>query len=55
MQVLPLILMVLGFVLFLLNAFRASEPPPPYRPHLLSLGLACWILAVILGPLLNKG
>lgn len=42
---LTLILMVFGFVCFALAAFWT---PPPPRPALGWLGLAFWLLAVIL-------
>jgi hypothetical protein len=43
--VITLILMVLGFVLFLLAGFNSPPAPPRNLP---ALGLACWILAEIL-------
>jgi len=46
LSLLSLILMVLGFVLFLLTAFWRSEAPP--KTNLSALGLACWILAEII-------
>jgi hypothetical protein len=46
MTLLPLILMVLAFVLLLVDAFVTNPPP---RVKLLSLGLACFVLAVLIG------
>ena len=42
---LTLILMVFGFVLFVLAGLGIPSPP---RFNLMSFGLACWILAEIL-------
>jgi hypothetical protein len=39
------LLLVIAFVLFLLAAFGVSSP----RINLLALGLACWVLAILLG------
>ena len=50
---LTLILMVFGFVLFVLAGLGVPSPP---RFNLIGWGLACWILAEILShgaPLLN--
>jgi hypothetical protein len=41
---LSLILLVFGFVLFVLSGLGI---PSPTRFNLMSFGLACWILAVI--------
>jgi hypothetical protein len=46
MALLPLILLVLAFVLLLVDAFVTNPPP---RVKLLSLGLACFVLAVLIG------
>ncbi len=47
---LTLILMVLGFVLFLLSGLGIPGPSPdrPSRFNMLAFGLACWILAELL-------
>jgi len=45
MSLLPLILMVLAFVLLLVDAFVTNPPP---RVKLQPLGLACFVLAVLL-------
>lgn len=42
---LTLILMVFGFVLFVLGGLGVPSPP---RFNLMSFGLACWILAEML-------
>lgn len=50
---LTLILLVFGFVLFVLSGLGI---PSPTRFNLMSFGLACWILAEIVGrgaPLLH--
>jgi len=44
---LQLILMIFGFVLFVLAGL--GVPNPPNRWNLVALGLACWVLAEILG------
>lgn len=48
----PLILLVFGFVLFMLTGFGIPGPPEPGvappRWCLWAFGLACWILAVII-------
>lgn len=46
MGVVSLILLVFAFACFLISAFW--NPPNPPRFNLLSLGLACWVLSVIL-------
>lgn len=46
MAAVPVILYVLAFVCFLLAAFWVTNPP---RPNLVALGLASWVLAIILG------
>lgn len=43
-----LILMVFGFVLFVLAGLGIPGPNPPSRFNLVSFGLACWVLAEIL-------
>ena len=45
MEILILILLIAGFLLFLGDALL---PTPPARPRLTALGLACWILTAIL-------
>ena len=45
---LTLILMVFGFVLFVLAGLGIPAQSPPSRFNLVSFGLACWILAEIL-------
>jgi hypothetical protein len=45
MSMLPLILMVLAFVLLLVDAFITTPPP---RVRLSSLGLAFFVLAILL-------
>jgi len=45
MSILSLILMVFGFVLFVLAGLGIPNPP---RFNLMSFGLACWVLAEIL-------
>lgn len=48
---LTLILLVFAFVLFVLGGFLGSAPAPsPWygRYNLISWGLACWVLSVIL-------
>lgn len=45
--VLPLILYVLAFVCFVIAAFWVNTPPA--RPNFVALGLASWVLAIILG------
>lgn len=42
---LPLILLVFGFVFFVLAAFWVPNPP---RVNLIAAGLACWIMAEML-------
>jgi hypothetical protein len=46
MSLLPLILMVLSFVLLLVDAFVTNPPP---RVKLQPLGLACFVLAILIG------
>lgn len=46
MATVTLILLVLAFVLFLLSAIGIPSPP---RFNLMAGGLACWVLAVLLG------
>lgn len=53
MGTLPLVLMVLGLVLFLISTFWQPNPPAPASrpfpfPNFISLGLFCWILAEII-------
>jgi cell division protein FtsW (lipid II flippase) len=49
MPVITLILLVFGFVLFVLGAVRMANPAPdPPAFKLVAFGLACWILAEIL-------
>ena len=46
-----LILMLFGFVLFVLaglNIPPQPAPPNPSRPNFIAWGLACWILAEVL-------
>lgn len=47
------ILLVLAFVLFVLGGFFGSAVNPPApgwgRFNLLSWGLACWVLSILLG------
>lgn len=51
MDVAVLILLIFGFVLFVLAGFRS---PPDARYGLIGLGLACWILTAILtSPLIH--
>lgn len=45
MAIIIVILLVAGFLLFLGDAFW---PALPARPRLTPLGLACWILTVLL-------
>jgi len=45
MEILVLILLILGFVCFLIAAFA---PTLPSRPALVPLGLAAWILTAII-------
>lgn len=45
---LSLILLVFGFVLFVLAGLGIPAQSPPSRFNLVSFGLACWILAEIL-------
>ena len=52
---LQLILMIFGFVLFVLAGL--GVPNPPNRWNRVAFGLACWVLAEILGrgaPLLGR-
>lgn len=42
-----LILLVFGFVLFVLAGLGIPASNPPSRFNLVSFGLACWILAEI--------
>jgi cell division protein FtsW (lipid II flippase) len=52
-----LILLVFGFVLFVLAGLGIPAPVPPSRYNLIAFGLACWILAEIFrsaGPLLSN-
>ena len=52
MPTLILVLLIAGFVLFLLAGLNVSSG----RVSLLGLGLACWILTVILAnPLVHAG
>lgn len=46
MAAIPIILYVWAFVYFLLAAFWVANPPA--RPNLIALGLASWVLAIIL-------
>ena len=45
---LPIILMVFAFVLFVIAAVWGQTEPSPYRPRLVASGLACWVLAELL-------
>lgn len=45
-----LILMIAALVLFILDAVGVPSAP---RFRLLSAGLACWVAAVIFGPMLR--
>lgn len=45
MSILPLILLVAAFVLFVLSALGIPSPP---RFNLMAAGLACWVLSVML-------
>jgi len=45
MALLPLILLVAAFVLFVLAALGVPSPP---RFNLMAGGLACWVLSVML-------
>ena len=44
MAILPLVLLIFAFVLFVLAAFPVVEP---WRWRLIPAGLACWVMAVI--------
>jgi hypothetical protein len=44
---LPLILLVFAFVLFVIAAFVRPEPEP-WRGRLICFGFACWVLSEIL-------
>ena len=46
-MLLPVILLVFAFVLFMVAGFYAV-PEPPWRSRLVCFGLACWVLAEIL-------
>jgi hypothetical protein len=49
MTVLCLILLVFGFVLFVLAGLKPyNSPPPASRFNLVAFGLACWILVEII-------
>jgi hypothetical protein len=45
-SILRSILLVAAFVLFVIDSLIA---PQPAKPRLLPLGLACWVLAELLG------
>jgi hypothetical protein len=47
MEIIVLILLILGFVCFLVASFAPAGLPS--RPSLVPLGLAAWILTVIIG------
>lgn len=46
MAPIPMILGVFAFVCFFLSAFPFVAP---YRDRLVSIGLACWVLVMVLG------
>jgi hypothetical protein len=50
MELLVLLLLIAGFVCFLLAAFSFASPR---RVNLIALGLACWILPAVIGAFQN--
>jgi len=45
--ILPLILMIAALVFFLIATFWGGQPSPGWN-RLVSAGLACWVLAVLI-------
>jgi hypothetical protein len=43
------ILLVAGFILFLLSAIGWQPAVEPWRSRLIAAGLACWTLSILIG------